>query len=189
MAKVIDGQFDFFMLDKAQKRNRRTKKNRTDKYSRLVVVTPPNLGMLPFLFPEDYPEEYIEQLMAKENITWVDSDVELIQVELWKDALAVIKNSKSSVKVLDDIFAWIFLSEENDSDFSFCSVCSAVVDFPSDYVKMTIINQINALVYKANRGIIKKTKTHDFYSLILSKVGVNYDPDVKLNITEFNACY
>lgn len=77
------------------------------------------------LFPEDYPEEYIQWIHDTSSFTWVEDDVEAICNTLFKDALFFLRRKGVSKAIVDDVLSWIFDPEGEpvETDFTFKNVC------------------------------------------------------------------
>lgn len=115
--------FDCATPDIAVKKGTRAKRKAATK--KKLATKFMTSEFMAILFPEDYPEEYIQWIHNTSSITWVEDDVEAICNTLFKDALFFLRRKGVSDAIVDDVLSWIFDPEGEpvETDFAFKNVC------------------------------------------------------------------
>jgi hypothetical protein len=158
-------------------------KRRTRKAKKAKVEVDIEDTLMPFLFPEDYPVEYISQLMAKVSIAWLDSDVSYIQGKLWTDSISTLSLS-TSINALDDVLRWVFTPYDGDSsDFAFGTLVHKLFDVPCEFARSSFLLFASQEAIRSESG-----NRRAIFSKVVKRFASELDnSDVKLTSAEWFA--
>lgn len=116
---VYLGFMDCFLNEASQaspkKRVRKTKPKEESSASLLD-------SLLPYLFPEDYPE--LQQQIDSTQITWSDEDIDILEREILFSSINVLLDYRSGVQSRDEAYAWMM--NDDVAPFSYRACVSSM---------------------------------------------------------------
>lgn len=150
-------------------------------------------SLLPFLFPEDYPE--LQSAIEEMQFNWSDEDIHLVCQYVMNDALFSLIYPKSGNSARDEAMEWLFNDELYPFSFTHCCIEAGVS--PGDlreriYGELLYARRLYrkraAAAYKVNGfGLLgRESILLDWLEnqRWLDEVGRNIDPDNSCGLLE-----
>ncbi|MFC5079651.1 hypothetical protein VTH8203_00828 [Vibrio thalassae] len=145
--------------------------------------------LMVILFPEEFPQDYLEWLMNTDTVNWTSKDVYLVQTKLVKDVFDILRRKNSSISSINEALVWLFCDDRSDYDFTASKVAESL-GVRLEVIQTSMITALSATLREHKRA--KKvnvrrveTLTH-FVAKAKSYMENSY---VKLTATEFFAQY
>lgn len=75
-------------------------------------------SLLPYLFPEDYPE--LQEQIDSINITWTSDDIDLLQQEILRSSINVLLDYRSGTQSRNEAYAWLMNDDVAPFSYRVC---------------------------------------------------------------------
>lgn len=127
----------------------RPKLKATRKVNKAQRAATPLDSLLPYLFPEDFPE--LQQQIDSLSITWTDEDIDLLEREILFSTINVLLDYRSAVKSRDEAFSW--LMNDDVAPFSY-RVCVRAMGARAEAFRAMVWNRL-----ASERRALRQAKT------------------------------
>lgn len=99
----------------------RPKRKRRSKVKKEESSSSELNSLLPYLFPEDFPE--LQEQIDSINVIWTDEDVALMEQEILFSTINVLLDYRSGIQSRDEAYAW--LMNDDFAPFSYRACVSS----------------------------------------------------------------
>ncbi len=123
--------------------------------------------MMIWLFPEDYPDQFIERFLAAESFIWTKRDVSSIKIKMVDHVYSIMQRTNSSITAIDECLQWTF-TDEVDSDFSLVE-CAKEIGVRPATLRKSLVSRLAATLRELKRKPKKQVERIDYLQRCLTR--------------------
>lgn len=139
--------------------------------------------MMIWLFPEDYPDQFLSLFLAAESFIWTKQDVSSIKIKMVDHVYSIMQRTNSSLTAIDECLQWAF-TDEVDTDFSLVECANEIGVYPAT-LRKSIVSRLAMTLRELKRKPKKQAGRIDFLQRCLRRCRELLDVDnVELTPTE-----